>query len=70
MVDGLIYAITNVMVDSARRRMPVPALARWLLGVGIVATLAANVAHCLGHGLSARLSPRGLRSRWSAPSSS
>jgi hypothetical protein len=29
----------------------VPALARWLLGLGIVATLAANVAHGLGHGI-------------------
>src|ERR1700722_9644919 len=28
----------------------IPALARWLLGLGIVATLAANVAHGLGHG--------------------
>jgi hypothetical protein len=28
-----------------------PALARWLLGLGIVATLAANVAHGLGHGI-------------------
>ena len=27
-----------------------PPLARWLLGVGIAATLAANVAHGLGHG--------------------
>jgi hypothetical protein len=26
-------------------------LARWLLGLGIVATLAANVAHGLGHGV-------------------
>jgi hypothetical protein len=40
-----------VMLDSARRRTPVPALARWLLGLGIAATLAANVAHGLGHGL-------------------
>ena len=32
------------------RRMPGPALARWLLGLGIAATLAANVAHGLGHG--------------------
>ena len=40
-----------VMLDSARRKLPVPALARWLLGVGIAATLAANVAHGLGHGL-------------------
>jgi hypothetical protein len=51
-VDGLIYASSMVMLDSARRKMPVPALARWLLGVGIAATLAANVAHGLGHGLT------------------
>jgi hypothetical protein len=43
-VDGLIYASSMVMLDSARRKLPVPALARWLLGLGIVATLAANVA--------------------------
>ena len=49
-VDGLIYASSMVMLDSARRKVPVPALARWLLGLGIAATLAANVAHGLGHG--------------------
>jgi Protein of unknown function (DUF2637) len=49
-VDGLIYASSMVMLDWARRRMPVPALARWLLGLGTAATLAANVAHGLGHG--------------------
>src|ERR1700728_4144044 len=51
-VDGLVYASSMVMLDSARRAMPVPALARWLLGLGIAATLAANVAHGLGHGLA------------------
>lgn len=50
-VDGLIYASSMVMLDSARRKLPIPALARWLLGLGIAATLAANVAHGLGHGL-------------------
>ena len=49
-VDGLIYASSMVILDSARRKAPVPALARWLLGLGIAATLAANVAHGLGHG--------------------
>lgn len=49
-VDGLIYASSMVMLHSARRRLPVPRLARWLLGVGIAATLAANAAHGLGHG--------------------
>jgi hypothetical protein len=29
-----------VMLDSARRKTPVPARARWLLGLGIAATLA------------------------------
>jgi hypothetical protein len=49
-VDGLIYASSMVMLDSARREVPVPALARWLLGLVIAATLAANVTHGLGHG--------------------
>ena len=50
-VDGLIWASSMVMLDSVRRGVPVPSLARWLLGLGIAATLAANVAHGLGHGL-------------------
>jgi len=50
-VDGLIYASSMVMLDCARRQAPVPALARWLLGVGITATLTANIAHGLGRGL-------------------
>jgi hypothetical protein len=49
-VDGLIWASSMVMLDSARRGVRVPMLARWLLGLGIAATLAANVAHGLGHG--------------------
>jgi hypothetical protein len=51
-VDGLIYASSMVMLDSARRKTPIPPLARWLLGLGIAATLAANVAHGLGEGLT------------------
>ena len=50
-VDGLIYASSMVMLDSARRKTPVPALARWLLGLGITATLATNVTHGLGYGM-------------------
>jgi hypothetical protein len=49
-VDGLIYASSMVMLDSARRRVSVKPLARWLLGLGIAATLAANVVHGLGQG--------------------
>jgi Protein of unknown function (DUF2637) len=51
-VDGLIYSSSMVMLDSARRKVPVLPLARWLLGLGIAATLAANVAHGLGQGSS------------------
>ena len=51
-VDGLIYASSMVMLDCARRKVPVPALAWWLLGLGITARLGANVAHGLGHGLT------------------
>jgi len=46
-VDGLIYASSMVMLDSARRKTPVPALAPRPGYRGD----AANVAHGLGHGL-------------------
>jgi hypothetical protein len=36
-VDGLIYAISMVMLDSARRKVAVPLLARWLPGLGVAA---------------------------------
>jgi hypothetical protein len=49
-VDGLIYSSSMVLLHCARHGVAVPALARWLLGLGIAATLAANVAHGLGHG--------------------
>jgi hypothetical protein len=51
-MDGLIYATSIVMLDSAGRKAPVPALARWLLGLGIAPMLAANVTHGLGDGLA------------------
>jgi Protein of unknown function (DUF2637) len=36
-VDGLIYSSSMVMLQSARRHARVPALALWLLGLGILA---------------------------------
>jgi hypothetical protein len=39
-----------VNLYAARHREPVPALARWLLALGIVATLAANMAQGWSHG--------------------
>src|SRR5260370_33067399 len=49
-MDGRIYVTSIVTLDSARRKVPVRALARRLLGLGIAATPAANVAHRLGYG--------------------
>jgi hypothetical protein len=43
-IDGLVYASSMVVLYAARHRVPVPALARWLLGLGIAATLTANMA--------------------------
>jgi hypothetical protein len=40
-----------VILDANRRTRPVPPLAAWSLGVGIVATIGANLAHGLDHGL-------------------
>lgn len=50
-IDGLVYASSMVNLYAARHRLPAPALARWLLGLGIAATLAANVAQGWSHGL-------------------
>ena len=49
-VDGLIWAASMVVLDASRRGQPVPRLAAWSLGAGIVATVGANLAHGVGHG--------------------
>jgi uncharacterized protein DUF2637 len=51
-IDGLVYASSMVVLYAARHRVPAPALARWLLGLGIAATLAANMARGWCHGLA------------------
>jgi len=49
-IDGLVYASSIVVLYAARHRVPVPSLARWLLGLGIAATLAANMTQGWSHG--------------------
>ena len=49
-IDGLVYASSMVVLYAARHRVPVPSLARWLLALGIAATLAANMAQGWSHG--------------------
>ena len=48
-IDGLVWA--SSMLSAARHRVPVPSLARWLLALGIAATLTANMAQGWSHGL-------------------
>ena len=48
-IGGLIFATSIAMLDSVRRRVPVPGLARRLLGLGVAATLAANIIRGLSH---------------------
>jgi hypothetical protein len=62
-IDGLVYASSMVILYAARHRAPVPRLARWLLGLGIAATLTANMAQGWSHG------PVGaVVAAWPAPS--
>ena len=49
-IDGLVYASSMVILYAARHGTPVPRLARWLLGLGIAATLTANMAQGWSHG--------------------
>jgi hypothetical protein len=41
-VDGLILAASMLILDANRRHRPVPPLARWCLGAGILATIGPN----------------------------
>jgi hypothetical protein len=50
-IDGLVYASSMVILHAARHRLPVPQLARWMLALGITASLAVNVAQGWSHGL-------------------
>jgi hypothetical protein len=50
-IDGLVYASSMVILYAARHRLPVPRLARWMLALGILASLAVNVAQDWSHGL-------------------
>jgi hypothetical protein len=49
-IDGLVFASSMVLLDSARRGEQAPPLAKWTLGIGIGATVAVNVLHGIAHG--------------------
>lgn len=48
--DGLVYASSMVILYAARHDRQVPRLARWMLALGILASLAVNVAQGWSHG--------------------
>ncbi len=50
-IDGLVFASSMVLLDSARRGEKAPTLAKWTLGIGIGATVAVNVLHGIAHGI-------------------
>jgi hypothetical protein len=50
-IDGLVYASSMVILHAARHQLPVPQLDRWMLALGITASLAVNVAQGWSHGL-------------------
>jgi hypothetical protein len=50
-VDGLIATCSLVLLDCARRHRPAPRHAWVLLAAGVAATLGANIAHGVGHGV-------------------
>jgi hypothetical protein len=49
-VDGLILAAGLVLLAAARQRVRAPRLARWMLWLGISATVGANVSYGLPYG--------------------
>ena len=50
-VDGLILVASLVLLHEARNGRPAPALARWMLWLGVSATLAANALYGLAWGV-------------------
>jgi hypothetical protein len=49
-IDGLVYCSSMVVLYAAQYQLRVPSLARWLLGLGIVATFTADLALGWSHG--------------------
>lgn len=54
-VDGTVAAASLAMLRAARLGLPTPALARFMLGLAVLATLAANVGYGLPYGATGAL---------------
>lgn len=60
-IDGTVAAASLVMLRAARTQLATPVLARFMLALAVVATLAANVGYGLPYGV-----PGALLSGWPA----
>jgi len=60
-IDGTVVAASMVMLRAARAGLGTPWLARFMLGLAVTATLAANIGYGLPHGM-----PGALISGWPA----
>jgi len=60
-IDGTVVAASMVMLRAARAGLSTPWLARFMLGLAVTATLAANIGYGLPHGM-----PGALISGWPA----
>lgn len=60
-IDGTVAAASLAMLRAARAGLPTPRLGRFMLGLAVVATLAANVAYGIPFGV-----PGALLSGWPA----
>ena len=65
-VDGLVLAASLVLLHEARNDRDAPALARFMLWLGISATIGANIAYGAGYGLLGALISAWPQSRSSA----
>jgi hypothetical protein len=65
-VDGLILAASLVLLHEARNGRDAPRLARFMLWLGIGATIGANIAYGAGYGLLGAVISPGPRWRSSA----
>lgn len=50
-IDGLIVSASLVLLHAARQKLSAPRLARWMLVVGVAATVGANLAYGLRYGI-------------------
>lgn len=60
-VDGEVLASSLVMLHAAKQKLSTPRLARFMLGLGVAATVACNVVYGLPYG-----APGALLSAWPA----